>query len=101
MTSVKAFVSLKDQSKESKEFAKELIAYCHEHLIKWSCPEEIEFRKELPLTLIGKVAYGVLEKEELEKRKNLEMDKIPKGETFPEPTIDISCSSSLTTPENP
>ncbi|HOI77647.1 MAG TPA: AMP-binding protein [Methanofastidiosum sp.] len=101
MTSVKAFVSLKDQSMESKEFAKELIEYCHEHLIKWSCPEEIEFRKELPLTLIGKVAYGVLEKEELEKRKNREMDKIPKGDAFPEPTIDISCSSSLTTPDNP
>jgi len=101
MTSVKAFVALKDQSMESKEFAKELIVYCQEHLIKWSCPEEIEFRKELPLTLIGKVAYGILEKEELEKRKNLEMDKIPKGDAFPEQTIDISCSSSLTTPDNP
>jgi acyl-coenzyme A synthetase/AMP-(fatty) acid ligase len=94
-------VSLKDSSKESKELAKELIKYCHEHLIKWSCPEEIEFRKELPLTLIGKVAYGILEKEELERRKNLEMDKIPKGDIFPEQTIDISCSSSLGLPDNP
>ncbi|OQC51304.1 MAG: 3-hydroxypropionyl-coenzyme A synthetase [Euryarchaeota archaeon ADurb.Bin023] len=101
MASVKAFVSLKDSSKESKELAKELIKYCHEHLIKWSCPEEIEFRKELPLTLIGKVAYGILEKEELERRKNLEMDKIPKGDIFPEQTIDISCSSSLGLPDNP
>ncbi len=101
MTSVKAFVSLKDPANESKEFAKELIEYCQEHLIKWSCPEEIEFRKELPLTLIGKVAYGILEKEELEKRKNREMDKIPKGDIFPEPTIDISCSSSLGVPDNP
>ncbi|HNS71743.1 MAG TPA: hypothetical protein PKK07_03405, partial [bacterium] len=75
--------------------------YCKEHLITWSCPEEIEFRKELPLTLIGKVAYGVLEKEELEKRKNQEMDKLSKSDSFPETTIDISCSSSLVTPDNP
>ncbi|KYC46901.1 MAG: Acetyl-coenzyme A synthetase [Candidatus Methanofastidiosum methylothiophilum] len=101
MKSVKAFVSLKDSSQESKELAQELMNYCHEHLIKWSCPEEIEFRKELPLTLIGKVAYGALEKEELEKRKNCEMDRIPSQDGFPETTIDISCSSSLGTPDNP
>jgi len=101
MKSVKAFVSLKDSSKATKELAKELVDYCQEHLIKWSCPEEIEFRKELPLTLIGKVAYGILEKEELEKRKNREMDKMPKGDTFSEPAIDISCSSSLGAPDNP
>ena len=101
MKSVKAFISLKDPSKASKELAKELMDYCQEHLIKWSCPEEIEFRKELPLTLIGKVAYGVLEKEELEKRKNREMDKIQNKEGFPETTMDISCSSSLGAPDNP
>jgi long-chain acyl-CoA synthetase len=101
MKSVKAFVSLKDPSKANKDLAKELMDYCQDHLIKWSCPEEIEFRKELPLTLIGKVAYGILEKEELEKRKNYEMDRIPKRDNFPEPTMDISCSSSLGTPDNP
>jgi long-chain acyl-CoA synthetase len=29
-------------------------------------PYDIEFRNELPKTLVGKVAYTVLEKEELE-----------------------------------
>ncbi|NMC60705.1 MAG: long-chain fatty acid--CoA ligase [Candidatus Methanofastidiosa archaeon] len=100
MKSVKAFVSLKDPSKSSKEFAKELINFCQEHLIKWSCPEEIEFRKELPLTLIGKVAYGALEKEELEKRRNAEMDNIISREGISETTMDISCSSSLANPDN-
>jgi long-chain acyl-CoA synthetase len=38
-------------------------------LIKWSCPRSIEFRSELPKTLVGKVAYNVLEKEELAKLK--------------------------------
>ena len=32
-------------------------------------PREIEFRDELPKTLVGKVAYRVLEEEEAEKRK--------------------------------
>ncbi len=100
MKSVKAFVSLKDPSKASKDLAKELISFCHEHLIKWSCPEEIEFRKDLPLTLIGKVAYGVLEKEELERRRCNEIYKVPDSNIV-EPTMDISCSSSLGTPENP
>lgn len=100
MKSVKAFVSLKDPSKASKDLAKELISFCHEHLIKWSCPEEIEFRKDLPLTLIGKVAYGVLEKEELERRRCNEIYKVPDS-NIAEPTMDISCSSSLGTPENP
>jgi len=100
MKSVKAFVSLKDPSKASKDLAKELISFCHEHLIKWSCPEEIEFRKDLPLTLIGKVAYGVLEKEELERRRCNEIYKVPDS-NIAEPIMDISCSSSLGTPENP
>jgi long-chain acyl-CoA synthetase len=32
-------------------------------------PYDIEFRDELPKTLVGKVAYRVLEEEEEEKRK--------------------------------
>lgn len=47
------------------------------------------------------IIFLILEKEELERRKNLEMDKIPKGDIFPEQTIDISCSSSLGLPDNP
>ena len=30
-------------------------------------PYDIEFREQLPKTLVGKIAYTVLEKEELEK----------------------------------
>jgi long-chain acyl-CoA synthetase len=46
---------------------KQLVAHCRKDLIKWSCPRDIEFRDNLPLTLIGKVAYKVLEDEEIEK----------------------------------
>ena len=37
-----------------------LIAHCRERLIKWSCPREVEFIDELPLTRVGKVDYREL-----------------------------------------
>lgn len=64
---VKAFVVLKDKSKAGSEMEQELIKHCRETLIVWSCPREIEFRDDLPKTLVGKVAYKVLEDEEVEK----------------------------------
>lgn len=66
---VKAFVVLKDQAKKSPVTADELIRHCREHLIKWSCPREVEFRDSLPLTRVGKIAYTVLEQEEIAKLK--------------------------------
>ena len=42
---------------------KELLDYCAAHIAKFAMPREIEFRTELPKTLVGKVAYRVLEEE--------------------------------------
>ena len=53
----------------SAEMEKALIAHCQEHLIRWSCPREIEFRNDLPCTLVGKVAFNTLEEEEVAKLK--------------------------------
>jgi long-chain acyl-CoA synthetase len=61
---VKAFVVLKDPAKEGPEMEQALILHSREHLIKWSCPREIEFRPSLPKTLVGKVAFNALEEEE-------------------------------------
>ena len=36
-------------------------------MAKYALPYDIEFRAELPKTLVGKVAYRVLEEEELQK----------------------------------
>ena len=47
----------------------ELLAYCRKHVAKYAMPYDIEFREELPKTLVGKVAYRVLEEEELAKLK--------------------------------
>lgn len=61
---VKAFVVLRPDVKPSDEVKQELMAYCREHIAKYAMPYDIEFRAELPKTLVGKVAYRVLEEEE-------------------------------------
>ena len=67
---VKAFVVLKDKTKACPDMERQLIAYCSKDLIKWCCPREIEFRNELPQTLVGKIAYKVLEDEEVERLRS-------------------------------
>jgi long-chain acyl-CoA synthetase len=66
---VKGFIVLKDPLSAGPDKEKELIEYCRTQLIKWSCPREIEFRNELPKTLIGKVAFNELLKEEIAKQQ--------------------------------
>ena len=46
----------------------ELLDYCRKHVAKNAMPYDIEFRDELPKTLVGKVAYRVLEDEEKAKQ---------------------------------
>jgi long-chain acyl-CoA synthetase len=61
---VKGFVVLREGHAADAQMEKTLIAHCRGHLIKWSCPREIEFRTELPKTLVGKIDFKVLEEEE-------------------------------------
>lgn len=61
---VKAFVVLQPGVEPGDEVKEELLAYCREHIAKYAMPYDIEFRSELPKTLVGKVAYRVLEEEE-------------------------------------
>ena len=67
---VKAFVTLKKGYEPSKELKRDILNYCRERIAKYAMPYDIEFRAELPKTLVGKVAYTVLEKEEAEKGNN-------------------------------
>jgi long-chain acyl-CoA synthetase len=64
---IKAFVVLKKGYKESEELKESIMNLCRSYLAKWSTPKEIEFRNELPLTKVGKVAYTILEKEAKQK----------------------------------
>ncbi len=61
---VKAFVVPMPGVEPTEELKKEILTYCSEHIAKYAMPREIEFRSELPKTLVGKVAYRVLEEEE-------------------------------------
>ena len=65
---VKAFVMLKPGVVESDDVKTELIEYCKKHVFRYAVPREVEFRDELPKTLVGKVAYRALEEEEAAKR---------------------------------
>ncbi len=57
---VKAVVVIRDPAQEGDATAAAILAFCRERLIKWSCPREIEFRRELPKTRIGKVDFKSL-----------------------------------------
>ncbi len=64
MQRVKAFIVLKPGIKPSEALKKEILDHCATRLPKYALPREVEFRADLPKTLVGKVAFTVLEKEE-------------------------------------
>ena len=45
----------------------ELLDYCRKNIAKYAMPYDIEFKEDMPKTLVGKVAYRVLEEEEIQK----------------------------------
>lgn len=72
---VKAFCVLKPGIIPDDSIKNEIKEYCNKHIAKYACPKEIEFRDELPKTLVGKVAYRILEQEEEEKIAEYEATK--------------------------
>ena len=64
---VKAFIMLKPGIKPSDDVKSELMEYAKKNISKYALPYDIEFREDLPKTLVGKVAYRKLEEEELSK----------------------------------
>ena len=64
---VKAFIMLKPDIKPSDDVKSELMEYAKKNISKYALPYDIEFREDLPKTLVGKVAYRILEEEELSK----------------------------------
>ena len=68
---VVAFVMLKPGTIKSEDaIREELKKHLERHVAKYAMPKEIIFRKELPKTLVGKVAYRQLEEEVLNELKN-------------------------------
>jgi long-chain acyl-CoA synthetase len=58
---IKAFVVLKKEKQASPE---EIRAFCKKNLSAYMVPKEVEIRKELPKSLIGKVLRRSLREEE-------------------------------------
>ncbi|MBR5048759.1 MAG: AMP-binding protein [Erysipelotrichaceae bacterium] len=78
MERVKAFIVLKNGIVPDESIKQEILNYCSQRIAKYAMPREIEFRDDLPKTLVGKVAYRVLEAEEAEKIKNTENKPVEK-----------------------
>lgn len=67
MQRVVAFVVLKPGLKVSEEEAREaILEHCSKYVAKYAMPSDIQFRDDMPKTLVGKVAYRILEEEELQ-----------------------------------
>ena len=60
---VRAYVVPMPGMEPTEELKQELLDYCAAHIAKYAMPRELIFRTELPKTLVGKVAYRVLEEE--------------------------------------
>ena len=66
------FVVLKNGVVPGEGVLKSIKEHCEKNLVKYSWPYEYEFRDELPKTLVGKVAFNELIKEEKEKQAKKE-----------------------------
>ncbi len=63
---VKIYIVLKEGQSMDRT---EIIAYCREKLAGYKVPRQVEFRKELPKTMVGKVLRRALREEEMNKNK--------------------------------
>ncbi|MBQ7825099.1 MAG: AMP-binding protein [Clostridia bacterium] len=67
MQKVKAFVKLAAGVEASEQTRQAILDHCRKHVAKYAMPSDVQFRDDMPKTLVGKVAYRVLEEEELAK----------------------------------
>ena len=68
MQKVKAFVKLVPGVAANDETKQIILEHCRKHVAKYAMPYDIAFKDDMPKTLVGKVAYRVLEEEELRKQ---------------------------------
>jgi long-chain acyl-CoA synthetase len=62
----KAFLVLREGETMTEE---ELLDYCRQELARYKVPHRVEFREELPLSMVGKVLKRLLREEELAKQE--------------------------------
>ena len=71
----KAFITLKNGYKETNKLRQELMQLCQKNLAKYAIPYELEIRKNLPKTIIGKIDFLKLQQENIEKRRTMNETK--------------------------
>ena len=60
---IKAYIVPMPGIEPNDALKEEILDYCKERIAGYALPREVEFRTELPKTLVGKVAYRKLEEE--------------------------------------
>lgn len=60
---VKLYVSLIDKNVDNDEMKEKILTHLKKNVIRWAVPKQIEILDKLPLTMVGKVDYKVLEAE--------------------------------------
>jgi len=63
---VKVYIVLKEGATATEE---EIIDFCRDKLARYKMPRMVEFREELPKTMVGKVLRRALVEEEIQKLK--------------------------------
>ena len=56
----KAYIILRENFDDTEELRNDIKEYCKKSIVKYSIPAEYEYVKELPKTLVGKVAFTKL-----------------------------------------
>ena len=74
---VKAFVVVKDGYPRDDAMKKKIMDHISTKVAAYALPKEIEYRDELPKTLVGKIAYRILEEEE-NKKAETQAQETPK-----------------------
>ena len=67
MQKVKAFVKLVPGAPADGHTKQLIMDHCRKSIARYAMPYDIEFREDMPKTLVGKVAYRKLEEEELKR----------------------------------
>ena len=73
---VVAFIMLKPGFRPSEETKDSILRHCEKSIAKYAMPRRIEFRDMLPTTLVGKVAYRLLEEEMKQKQEETKAEAI-------------------------
>jgi long-chain acyl-CoA synthetase len=67
---IKAYVVLKQGERATEE---EILAMCKARLEEWAVPDRVEFRTELPKSIVGKVLRRMLAEEEIPQQEEQEI----------------------------